>query len=116
MLLRAMQTGRDSKSINFLQKVGTALGWLSPSAMSLLAVAFLAVGVLAGIAAFISLGLILTGHGTATLALNAVTGFLGLVILSAGGNVLFQAAKLRRRSPQASQKKRSAAKKPTVPQ
>jgi hypothetical protein len=63
--------------------------------MSRLGLAFIAIAILAGTEAFVSVGLIVLGKGSPILILNAATGFISLLVLAAGGNALFQAAKLR---------------------
>jgi hypothetical protein len=70
--------------------------------MSALGIAFIVIAVFAGVEGFVGVGLIMTGQGSGIIAVDTITGFLALVLLAASGNVLYQAAKVRRQDHDAS--------------
>lgn len=78
-----------------LDATNSALRWLKPSGMRGFAITAIVVGIVGGVTMFISIALMVGGQTSRWLIASAVVGGCGMVSLSALGNVVWQAAKLR---------------------
>lgn len=92
-----MAGDEETAALRYLGAVVTALPWMPPPVMSAFGMAFVIVGLLAGIGSVAALfALLLHSSGRASLVASAVIGFVSMIVLLFVGNTLWQAAKVAR--------------------